>query len=375
MKRSVTQASIAKYVGVSQATVAWALNAKRRSRISAETCEKIDNAIIKLGYRPNRYAQFMRNGKSDLIGILRAGTYNPLRDNLEFHTTQNILNNGYRPNIRTADTNQTIQDICNDFLDDRIEGLLIEGPFQHTGFVVDFFVKASIPTAVISGFEVPRTIHIRPDLKKGMEDIVEHLIKLGRHKIALVLKWLDPKSVGWWIRKERLLGFLKIIKKYEGTAIENSGHIEKIVKIDRDIKLFKGRSKISGEIFFTHSTPNKLDPYEEGLKVANGLIDRLKTKDALICANDDWALAAMSACKQHSIKVPQDLAITGWDNVPAAAYFHVPLTTIDTPNTEIAKIAVTELCKQIKEGKNRRRKGIIRLPTKLIIRESCGELL
>src|SRR5262245_1685157 len=127
--RHPSQLHIATLAGVSRSTVAWALHPTRRKKLRPETLARVDRVIRQLRYRPHRYAQVMRRGKSGIIGLLRFAGYSQMRSELEFHALQGIRKQGYKPMvIRSMQAPSHVNTTCEELLDAQIEGLIIEGP-------------------------------------------------------------------------------------------------------------------------------------------------------------------------------------------------------------------------------------------------------
>jgi LacI family transcriptional regulator len=107
-----------------------------------------------------------------------------------------------------------------------------------------------------------------------------------------------------------------------------------------------------------------------GANVIAALVDRGgKLPRAVVCANDQTALGAMHALTRRGIKVPDDVAITGFDDVPVARHLHPPLTTVRQPIKELGATAFDVLYSRISARGGERE---VVLPVQLIIRESCG---
>jgi LacI family transcriptional regulator len=107
-----------------------------------------------------------------------------------------------------------------------------------------------------------------------------------------------------------------------------------------------------------------------GAKVINSLLDAgKKLPRAILCANDQTALGAMYALARHGLRVPQDVAVTGFDDVPVARHLHPPLTTVRQPMQDLGATAFDVLYTKISTGKS---ETDVVLPVQLIVRESCG---
>jgi LacI family transcriptional regulator len=104
--------------------------------------------------------------------------------------------------------------------------------------------------------------------------------------------------------------------------------------------------------------------------VINSLLDAgKKLPRAILCANDQTALGAMYALARHGLRVPQDVAVTGFDDVPVARHLHPPLTTVRQPMQDLGATAFDVLYSKISTGKS---ETDVVLPVQLIVRESCG---
>src|SRR6266851_2587043 len=107
-----------------------------------------------------------------------------------------------------------------------------------------------------------------------------------------------------------------------------------------------------------------------GAKVVTALLDDgRKLPRAIVCANDQTALGAMHALARRGIRVPQEVAVTGFDDVPVARHLHPPLTTVRQPMQELGATAFDVLFSKISTGKG---EPDVVLPVSLVIRESCG---
>ena len=107
-----------------------------------------------------------------------------------------------------------------------------------------------------------------------------------------------------------------------------------------------------------------------GVKVADEILRRRVKVDGLVCGNDDIALSIMSHLQAHGVRLPDDLAVVGWDDVPAARYIAPGLTTVRQPIRELGRLAATHLQARIA---GERQVGEPRvLPSQVVLRSSCG---
>jgi LacI family transcriptional regulator len=107
-----------------------------------------------------------------------------------------------------------------------------------------------------------------------------------------------------------------------------------------------------------------------GANVITSLLEAgRKLPRAIVCANDQTALGVMHALARHGVKVPETVAVTGFDDVPVARHLHPPLTTVRQPMLELGATAFDVLYSRISAGKG---EPEVVLPVQLIVRESCG---
>ena len=107
-----------------------------------------------------------------------------------------------------------------------------------------------------------------------------------------------------------------------------------------------------------------------GARVVTGLVDTpRRLPRAIVCANDQTALGVMHALARNGIKIPDTVAVTGFDDVPVARHLHPPLTTVRQPMLELGATAFDVLYSRISAGKG---EPEVVLPVQLIVRQSCG---
>ena len=110
--------------------------------------------------------------------------------------------------------------------------------------------------------------------------------------------------------------------------------------------------------------------YRQGETVIHALLaNRRSLPRAIVCANDQTALGVMHALARNGIKIPEEVAVTGFDDVPVARHLHPPLTTVRQPMLELGATAFDVLYSRISTGKG---EPDVVLPVQLIVRESCG---
>jgi LacI family transcriptional regulator len=107
-----------------------------------------------------------------------------------------------------------------------------------------------------------------------------------------------------------------------------------------------------------------------GVQVADEILRRRVKVDGLVCGNDDLALAIMKRLQDHGFRLPDDLAVVGWDDVPAARYISPGLTTVRQPIRDLGRLAAAQL--QARVAGEKPAGGVRVLPTQVVLRSSCG---
>ncbi|MBM4169006.1 MAG: substrate-binding domain-containing protein [Ignavibacteria bacterium] len=129
------------------------------------------------------------------------------------------------------------------------------------------------------------------------------------------------------------------------------------------------RKTIDRSLVFALGHKGEQYDYESGFEIGRSICAKREKPDALFVYNDLSALGCMDALLRHGLRVPDDIAIVGFDDIERGEYATVPLTTIQQPRTEIGKKAVAVL-EQMIDGKKTALRTVLR--PKLIVRESCG---
>jgi len=175
---------------------------------------------------------------------------------------------------------------------------------------------------------------ILPDDEGGARLATEHLLSLGRRRIGFIN---GPPS--YEATQLRLAG-------YEKCLLDNESYDPALVGVSADWN------------------------QDSGFSLAQRLVGQPDPPDAIVCANDELAAGAILGLSQLNLRVPADVAIVGFDNRPYAAHLPVPLTTIALPLLEMGTQAAHKLFGAL-AGEPRTNEHI-RVPCRLVVRESCG---
>ncbi len=345
--RASTQGMVAARAGVSQVTVSQILGG-RAENYHADTQEKVRRAAEELGYRPNRYARVMRNGKTGLIALIDFGGMRQLAQRKIRAAAEAVTRENYEPLVQENFLNLPSGGdggvaICQRVLDARVEGVILVHPknFSFNQGNLTRLLNAGIPVVAISGGHLKGIPRFFSEREWGYHALAKHLLELGyRH-----------------------LGTLADDTRYLPAGVE------------------RAVAEHPGDAQTRHCRPRDMEdhfnPALGYLRGKAGMEEILTWKtrpDAVLCGNDEWAQGALAACAEAGLRVPHDIALTGFDDDVSSAFGAVPLTTVAQPIEEMARGAVQSLLKMIREGRPPQ-EGDFRFPGTMIIRRSCGSLL
>ncbi|HWL51148.1 MAG TPA: LacI family DNA-binding transcriptional regulator [Chthoniobacteraceae bacterium] len=340
----ITQRQIALEAKVSRSTVAAVLSNTQRERFSKEVQERVLATARKHGYRPNRYAQVMNHGKSGYIGILGFGTHNSLSYRKLGFATELFRRLEYDWIVHeagwyAADEDDVCDLLVQKMIDARVEGvLLIYPPRRFTQGHLERLRKARIPVVGVANEHLADLPSFVSDRSWGYHFLTRHLLSLGHRRLALL--YSNPAC---------LEAFSQALGETPEMAV-------------------KARDFLTPEM---QMLPVEQLTYLPGWLGMRHLLEQPERPDAVVCANDAWALGALKACEEAGLRVPRDIALTGFDNDPAGAFGTVPLTTIDHPVKETAQQAAEFLLNIIRNQPQPCEQRFVIRGTP-IIRRSCG---
>jgi LacI family repressor for deo operon, udp, cdd, tsx, nupC, and nupG len=323
---------VARLAGVSVATVSRTL--KSPERVLAETRDKVNAAVEKAGYRPNLMAVQFRSRKTGNLVILVPAIANTFFARVISGAQRAAQAAGYR--LLLCDT-QGQESIERQFAE-LVYAYQADGVIQLRAF--DPFDQSSGSGAmppIVNVCEVIRqgrhpTISL--DNQAAAKAMTEHLLELGHRRIGLIK---GPKSSP--LTRDRVAGYEEALRQAQiplDDALVSHG----------DFTLNAG--------YLGASAMLKLDP----------------RPTALFCENDEMAIGALRRIKEEGLRVPQDISLAGFDDIPMAAYCDPALTTISQPAEAFGEKAV-EMLIALMDGKAVTDRHLV-LPFELTVRESTA---
>ena len=332
---AITSWTVAREAGVSQSTVSRALRADPRVR--DETRLRVEDAARRLGYVPNSLASSLASRSTRTVGIVISDLADPFCPALLTSTHDELALMGYRVVLFAERTDAPAgQDALNRLLDRSIDGVLVTtaplrsplaGPLRGRGLPLVLLDR------YIDGLDVDR---VASDNRGGAAAGVRHLLELGHRRIAVV-RGPGATSTG----RDRLAGLVD--------ALDAAG-----VALDPELVRDGGYS------------------HESGYQHTRDLLRLADPPTAVVCGNDVVAFGAIDAARSLGARVPQDVSVLGFDDVPMASWDVFRLTTVRQPFDDMARAAARMLAERIERPAATGPARHEVLPTTLVKRATVG---
>jgi len=336
----VTIGDVAKAAKVSKTTVSRIINGNY-AHTTEETRMRVLKAIKDLDYRPNALAKGLKSMRTNVIGIVLSNFKNPFWTTVLEGVEDTCQELGY--NLMVCNSNEeaeTEEEYIREFQMRQVDGIIINPTVKNPNLYKKL-VETNFPLVVINR-RIPNleTNNVIMDNLKGAYTAVDHLIKTGRKKVAVIA--YDNSLVSTW--SERIEG-------YQLALLRNGYTIEDFLTLYLEQNSDKTKESI---IAFLKNNPNI---------------------DALFSTNNMITLEILGAIKQLNLQIPDDLGIVSYDDTIWAQYLAPPLTTIRQPAYRMGQMAAEILIKTINEDKKQVPKATVVLEPELVIRDSSATKL
>ncbi len=338
MSQKITIKDIARIAGVSHTTVSRALN--DRSRIRDETKEKIVSIAKELNYRPNFMARGLVMKRTKTLGLVITTIANPFYTELAQGIEATAHRLGYNIILCSTHSDLKTENLDIDMLRSKgVDGILFTSAHMDDPNIVQL-AKEGFPIVLVNRRTYNPTVKENVDYV-GIDNVnggflaVEHLVRLGHRRIGII-GGSSESSVGF----ERLQGGKKALSAY---GLEG------------------------GDDYFLEGDFLKESGYRGGMK----FIKMAEPPTSVFATNDYMALGVYQAVCEGGLKVPEDIAIVGFNDIEFTAMRGIELTTIGQKKYEMGALSVETLVDKI-EGKKTGPPEEIILKPELIIRKTCG---
>jgi DNA-binding LacI/PurR family transcriptional regulator len=329
----VTIVDVANAAGVSYSTVSRVVNNK--TYVKDETRERVLRAMDELGYQANVQARSLAGGRTNVIGLLVvdlttqyiAEIIRGIDDVLATDQQELMLYTTHRRKTKeSAYVNMMARGLA--------DGLLIVLPRQPEAYLMSLRQR-DFPYVLIDHTGVDESdLSVISANRQGGYEATRHLLELGHRRIGIVTGWMDMVSA-----RDRLDGYRSALADY-------NVHPDESLVIEGD---------------YTQAC---------GVRGANLLLDLPQPPTAIFASNDVTAMGVMDAVRARGLRVPSDISIVGFDDIPIAEVLIPQLTTIRQPLIRMGRFATQMLLDLIQKPEEKQ--ASIVLPTALVIRESTA---
>ncbi|QYJ84982.1 LacI family transcriptional regulator [Shewanella mesophila] len=290
--------------GVSLATVSRVMN--KNAKVSEKTTQKVLDAMKQLGYRPNAIAQSLASNRSNSVGILVSELHGPFYGSMM---------SGIEAELRTAEKHVIIaaghseealeKDGIEFLISRRCDALILHVEAVSDEYLIEL-VNGDIPIVLINRYIAEIANHcISLNNELGGYYATKALLEQGHREFAYI------SGPSWKMdAQDRLSGHQRALTEFN-------------VPYDATLT-FEGDYQETG-----------------GSKGISYLLKQSRPFTALICANDEMALGAMTVIREKGMMIPEDISIMGFDNIFLSQFIHPKLSTIDYPIKQMGKMAAS----------------------------------
>jgi LacI family transcriptional regulator len=333
VKNKITISEIARLAGVSKTTVSRVINEK--PDVDPQTRERILGLINDYSFQPNAFAKAISLQKSNHIGLIIP------------HDAQYVYSNPFYTEVMRGVSTEVDQTgyylvLCfaheTNYLDiyrqKRVDGFVLLSPGSYHRDIIESLNEEQVPfvsTAKIS--DQKDMTYVDVDNFYGATVAMEYLVAQGHRKIAYIGKPTLQSSI------DRLSGYRAVMEKYDLPCCD-------------DWVLTTNTSSVEGGYAYT-----------------SRLLQQGELPTAIFLANDVMAIGAINALRENGLRVPEDMSVFGFDDIPLARYTNPSLSTIRQPAFEKGMEAARLLVRMLESDQPAQS---LTLPVELVVRQSTA---
>lgn len=339
MTDRITLREVAEAAGVHMSTASRALNEETRDVVNAETVARVLKAAKKLGYTPNPLARGLRTNRTMTVGMIIPDIENPLFGPIIAGAEARLGHDGYSLLIADADLKDQASTarVIETLIERRTDGLILATSARKDPTIADL-AKRDIPAVLVN-----RTADSSPlpsivgDDHAGIGLVVQHLVEMGHTKIGHV----------------------------SGPHTMSTGH-------GRYQAFLSWTQSLGIDIDSTAIEEAEWYRVDAGLTASDALLERRPDLTAIVCANDLLAMGAYRAVRQRELTVGEDVAITGYNDIPLLDLLEPPLTSVRVPYRQMGSEAAGLILAMLSSNNGHDGPVSMRLAPSLSIRGSSG---
>ncbi|MDQ6633930.1 MAG: LacI family transcriptional regulator [Gemmatimonadota bacterium] len=338
--RHVTLHDIAKRCKVSTATVSAVVNGAEW--VSEKTRARVQRAVDEMGYHPNQFARGLKRREGHAVGVIVSDLTNPFFTQVVRSLSHALHEAGRAMSLCDSDHRHDLgEENLRMLVEGQIVGLVIIGDSVPENTLHAFMKhRGRVPVIAIEReYQLPGVSCLLVDSELGAYTATRHLVERGCERIAMITGPATGPGSATYGRAQRYDGYLRALAA-SGRAAEPE------LVVDGNFRYESGRAAM------------------RRLLALNG-----RRPDAVFAANDMMALGAMSVIREAQLRVPDDVALVGFDNVPMTALMMPGLTTMAMPMSELGGAAARLLEQQLAlAGRHQSERHIF--SAELIVRDS-----
>lgn len=334
----VSLRDVAQRAGVSINTASGVLNARSgASRISEATRERVRRVADELGYHPNHLAGSLRSGKTSTLGMMLSSLSNPYFLSILQTTEKLAAEAGYHVLVDAVTSDGPNAGDSGLLRGWPVDGVLLCTKDEHDVRTLLGPQADGLPVVYLGyGGDFGGEASVAFDLRDGARQAMRHLVERGCRRIVYVTPYDLPNHPGRKLPDLRYLAYVDFCREL--------GREPEIILLDK-----------------------KIDPREAGLAAGAEIAARSPSQrpDGVICHNDMVAIGVYRGLRRAGVAIPEEIRLTGFDNIPDIQYMETPLTTVETPVAELCDAALKLLLARI-DGTAEKPLLPVLIPTRLI---------
>lgn len=339
MMRHVTLHDIAKRCRVSIATVSAVVNGA--DWVSEKTRSRVQSAVTEMGYHPNQFARGLKKREGHAVGVIVSDLTNPFFTQIVRSLSHAFHDAGRALSLCDSDHDHELGEAnLRMLVEGQVLGLIVVGDSVPEASLREFVrQRPTVPVIVIEReYQVPQVSSLLVDSEQGAYEATMHLAQQGFGRIAMITGPSSGAGSATYGRIQRFHGYRRAL------AASAQGFDEQLV-VEGNFRSESGHEAMRRLLALDHRP------------------------DAVFSANDMMAVGAMTAIREAGLRVPDDVALVGFDNVPITALLQPALTTMAMPLREFGAAAARLLEDQLSSS-GERLQVHLRFSASLIVRQS-----
>ena len=330
----MTIKDVAREAGVSVATVSRVWN--EAAFVSPETRQRVAAVATRMGYSPHGAARSLITRTTHTLGVLLPDLYGEFFSEIIRGIDHTAQAAGYHILVSSSHDSKDEIDAALRSMRGRVDGMIIMSPDLEAQQTLHA-LQGSFPVVLLNGGAESKAFDtITIENHEGAREMALHLVARGHTRIAMIC---GPRRN--YDAAERLRG-------YQSALTESGIALAESLVVQGDF------SELAGH------------------RAVKQLLDLQHRPTAIFAANDSMAIGALSALREAGLRVPEDIAVAGFDDIPMARYMNPPLSTVHVDISKLGERAAALLLSSLHQGPRPREQ--LQLSTTLVIRSSCGGL-